>query len=131
MITALYAAIAAFFLIYLSARVIGIRRRERISIGHSGDAVLERAVRNHANFIEYTPMMLILLVLAELQGLSNWAAHLFGVLILASRFIHFAGFRSADAPGVLRVLGMVLTFSTLALLGVILIVLYLSEEFSF
>jgi len=120
--TALYAALAAFGLIFLSVRVIRHRRDGRISVGHQGNADLERAMRVHANFTEYTPLALLLLALAELQGLPDAFVHLLGALLLAGRLMHFLGFRSSDAPGRLRVFGMAATFMMLAITASILLI---------
>lgn len=120
-ITAIYAALAAFAMVYLSVRVIRLRRSRKVSVGHGGDPALERAMRLHGNFIEYVPLLLVLLGIAELQGLPGWGVHLIALVITAGRVMHFIGFRSAEAPGLFRVLGMVCTFTTLLLLGVVLL----------
>ena len=119
MIAGLYAAIAGIFLIYLSVRVIGLRRGKRISVGPAGDAELERAMRVHGNFVEYAPLGLLLLIVAEMNGLAAPAVHALGLALIAGRFIHFLGFRSPEAPGVFRVGGMATTFTVIALLAVI------------
>lgn len=121
MIVGLYAALSAFFLIFLSFRVIGMRRQHRVSVGSGDNPHLERAIRVHANFVEYTPLTLILLAVAEMQGLPVWAVHLFGITLVAARLTHFVGFRSAEAPGQFRVIGMVTTFGLLGVLGAIVI----------
>ncbi len=64
----LYAALLGFLLVYLSIRVIRLRRRFKVAIGAGGEAAIERAARVQANFSEYVPMALILLLLAEIQG---------------------------------------------------------------
>ena len=120
MVTALYAAVSGLLLIYLSVRVIGQRRAHGVSVGHAGEPALERAMRVHANFTEYTPLVLIMLAMAELQGLPPWALHLLGLTFLAGRALHFLGFRSAEAPGRLRALGMALTFGVIGTLAVVL-----------
>lgn len=119
MITPIFAAFAACFLVYLSYRVIKIRKAHSISVGTAGDQALERAVRNHGNFIEYAPLTLLMLAMVEYVGLADWAVWLLGLMFVASRLIHFAGFRSREAPGVFRVAGMALTFTTLISLAVI------------
>ena len=113
MITSFYAAAAALGLILLSLRVIRLRRRHRISIGHQGSDEMERAIRVHGNFVEYTPFFLILLALSEMQGLPVAALHGAGAGFLLARLSHFFGFRSEAAPGVYRVLGMALTFAVI------------------
>ena len=50
----------------LAAMVGGYRGRNRKSIGHSDDAVLERKVRRHANMTEYAPIFLAVLTLYEI-----------------------------------------------------------------
>lgn len=119
MTAAIYAGLAAFFLIFLSARVILLRGATRVSIGHGGDPALERAMRVQANFVEYTPLALILLILVEMQGAPTTLVHALGAGFLLSRLIHFLGVRTREAPGVLRLLGMVGSFALLALMGAI------------
>jgi len=123
MITSLYAALAAFALVLLSVRVIMVRRKTGISVGHANIPDLERAMRVQANFTEYTPIFLILLGLAEAADLPGVALHGAGMVFLAGRASHFAGFRSAAAPGILRVVGMALTLGTVVSLGGVLAVL--------
>ena len=122
MVTSLYAALSGFFLIFLSARVINQRRTARVSVGHADSPDLERAMRVQGNFVEYAPITLILLMLAEMQGLPTLAVHVFGLAFLASRVSHFAGFKSQEAPGRYRMFGMVGTFLIIGALGVVLIV---------
>jgi len=60
-ITPLFAAIFALGYLYLAIVVIKIRRSEKITYGlENRDSVknrdLEKAVRIHANFIEYVPL---------------------------------------------------------------------------
>ena len=71
MIISTYAALLAFYYIYLSFNVIKVRRKEQISLGDNGNVKLQRAVRAHANFMEYVPFTIILLFLAEYQGLAS------------------------------------------------------------
>ncbi len=119
MITGLYAAVAGLFLVYLSIRVIGLRRAKKISVGPAGDPDMERAMRVQANFIEYTPIALLLLFILEQNGLPPVFVHGLGAALIISRFVHFLGFRSADAPGQFRVIGMAATFTVIALLAII------------
>lgn len=121
MITGLYAGLAAGFLIYLSVRVIVLRRTRKVSVGHQGDVDVERAMRVQANFTEYTPMAFILLYLIEDGGAPGWAVHALGAAFLLSRLAHFGGFRSAEASGKQRVYGMMGTFTLLAVMALIVI----------
>lgn len=122
MAAAIYAGLAAVFLTFLSIRVIGLRRDRKVSIGDGDDPEIARAMRVQANFVEYTPIALILLVLIELQQAPFWLVHAFGAAFLAFRLMHFLGFRSAEAPGVYRVYGMLGTFGMLWAMGAVAIV---------
>jgi len=130
MSVSLYAAILAVALVALSVRVIRLRRRYEISLGHENNSQLERAIRVHANFTEYAPFFLIMLALAEIQGMQPAYVHGFGTCFLAARTAHFVGLRSPDAPGIYRVLGMALTFAAIGLVSVILLLQYLDSLIS-
>ena len=110
----IYAALLAFFYVYLSARTIGVRRKAKISIGDGGDDEMLRAMRMHANFAEYAPITLILLAFVDLQGGPIWLLHSLGVLFVLARLSHAYGISSVQAPGKFRVAGMVGTFTTIA-----------------
>ena len=119
MITGLYAAIAAIILVYFSLRVVGIRRRDKVSVGTGGNAVLERAIRVHGNFVEYSAITLLLLAIAEMNNLTGPVVHAFGIAFLIGRILHFIGFRTPEAPGMFRVVGMATTLTVLLLLACI------------
>lgn len=100
-------------------RVINLRRDGKIAFGDGGEARLARAIRVQANFIEYAPLTLLLLMLVEMQGAPIWAIHVLGTAFIASRAAHFWGFRSPEAPGLYRAGGMAGTFTVLlALAGI-------------
>jgi uncharacterized membrane protein YecN with MAPEG domain len=121
----IYAALLAFFYVYLSARTIGVRRKAKISIGDGGDDEMLRAMRMHANFAEYAPITLILLAFVDLQGGPIWLLHSLGVLFVLARLSHAYGISSVQAPGKFRVAGMVGTFTTIAVSAVWLLNAYL------
>jgi len=121
----IYAALLAFFYVYLSARTIGVRRKAKISIGDGGDDEMLRAMRMHANFAEYTPITLILLAFVDLQGGPIWLLHSLGVLFVLARLSHAYGISSVQAPGKFRVAGMVVTFTPIAVSAAWLLKAYL------
>ncbi|MCO1333333.1 MAPEG family protein [Microbulbifer sp. OS29] len=90
-ITALYTGLCALLIIYLAARVVQFRRTKRVGIGTGNDRFNEIRVRVHANAVEYTPIALLLLLAAELGGLSAIWLHTFGVLFVVSRALHAYG----------------------------------------
>ena len=87
-ITPLYAVILTLIYIVLSARIIVMRRGERISLGWSGNAELQKRVRIHGNFAEYVPLALILLAMAELRGAGHFALNALCLLLVAARCAH-------------------------------------------
>lgn len=117
-VTALYAALLAPVLIVLSVRVIAFRRAERVSLGDGGHTVLLRRVRAHANFIEYAPFALILLGLLEsLRGAPAFL-HVVGVTLLLGRVTHAIALSNPRGIMVLRVAGMVLTFTAITVAAI-------------
>jgi len=122
-VTALYAGLLGLLLIGLSIGVIRQRRRALVGIGHGGDERLERWMRIQGNFVEYVPMALVLLALAELQGASTGLLHGLGVILAVGRLghawglAHSVGTSAGRAIGVLATFLVILVASLLALVG--------------
>jgi hypothetical protein len=114
-ITGVYAAILTAFFIVLSARVIGYRRGNNVSLGDAGDKVLLSRIRAHGNFSEYAPLGLLLLAIAEAQGSGALWLHLCGILLLVGRLMHGLNFTFRLNQMALRAGGMLLTLAALAL----------------
>lgn len=112
--TALWAALLGPVLLWLSARVIRERRRARVALGTGGDAALERAMRAHANFVEYAPFALLLMALAEAGGAPGWLLHPLGAALLAGRVAHGWGIVRTPEDFRFRILGMMSTFAAIA-----------------
>ncbi|MGZ5049604.1 MAG: MAPEG family protein [Methylobacter sp.] len=107
MITSVYAALAALFIVKLSLSVIKLRRQHRVSVGDGGIEALQLAIRAHANALEYMPMALLLLLLLELNDAPKMLVHLGGSALLAGRILHALGLSAKDLRK--RVLGMQIT----------------------
>ncbi|MCC7049728.1 MAG: MAPEG family protein [Alphaproteobacteria bacterium] len=112
-ITLLYAGLAALLLLALSVYVIRLRWRYLVGLGDGGQPVLARAIRVHANFVEYTPIALILLFLLERAGYAPGVVHALGASLVAGRLAHAWGLARDDGPSVGRALGVALTFGML------------------
>jgi len=118
-ITALTAAALALLCVMLAFKVIGIRRRDKISVGDGGNDELLRAMRAQANLLEYAPLTLILFACAELNGV-HWAILLLLALaFITGRVLHPVGIRDENSPFKARVLGMQLTLIVMIALCVI------------
>ena len=114
-ITPLYAAALTLLYLALSWHVIAYRRTNLISLGDNDDKALRKRMRAQANFIEYTPLGLLLMLLTEVQGAPALALHLMGLALLGGRIAHAVGFASTPQKMILRQLGMVLTLTMLLL----------------
>jgi uncharacterized membrane protein YecN with MAPEG domain len=112
-VTAFYAALLTPIFIVLAIRVVTARRSGGVTVGDAGDPVLLRRMRVHANFVEYVPLALVLLGLAEGLGAPAWQLHGLGVVLLVARLSHALGMSRTDEPLALRVAGMAGTFAVL------------------
>jgi uncharacterized membrane protein YecN with MAPEG domain len=123
MITSLYTALLALILIFLSIKIIQNRRSSKISLGENGDDFLQRKIRAHGNFIEYTPIFLIMLLLVEMAGLNKYFVHFFGIIFIVGRASHSYGIVIAEVRAknfLFRQAGMFCTFFCLSSLALIL-----------
>jgi hypothetical protein len=117
-ITALYAALAAVMLLVLAALVVRARWATRTALGVGSDPRMERAVRVHANFVEYVPLALVLMLLGELNGFGAAALHAAGTALLVSRILHAVGLSRHSARSFGRFWGTLGTWLTLLALAV-------------
>lgn len=116
-ITLTFAAAAALFNIWLGVRVSRVRMKERILHGDGGSALMMRRMRAQANFIEYTPFVLILCGLVEMAlGSRNWLWGLALVYILA-RVVHAFGM-DATKPHWARAGGIMVTVLVMLVLAI-------------
>ena len=88
LVTSLIAAILTIIFIKLSFAVIGLRRKNKVSLGSGGYEELERAIRAQGNFAEYVPFGIILLACLELNGAPWWLVAITGVTLIFGRLIH-------------------------------------------
>ena len=108
MIISTYAALLAFYYVYLSFNVIKLRKAQQVSLGDNGEPSLQRAIRAHGNFMEYVPFAVILLFLVEYQGLASHYCHVLGGALLIGRVFHNLGIVEKSLK--YRQIGAVLTF---------------------
>lgn len=94
-VTTLFVSVNALLLIGLSLLVVHHRIANQVALGSGGVDALERAVRTHANLIEYAPLALILLALLEVNSLPGWQLLVLGGLFTVARVSHIHGMLSA------------------------------------
>jgi hypothetical protein len=120
-ITSIYAALCGMLMIALAVRVSMLRRRFRIGVGSAGQEALERAIRVHANFTEFVPLALILMLLAELGGVTGWLMHVFGITLVVSRLLHAWGLTRSGGVSFGRLYGTLGTWALILALAVLLL----------
>ncbi len=107
--TLFFTGLLGIWFFVLSLRTIFGRRDNRVSLGTGQSDDLLRRVRMHGNFAEYIPFLLIIMMLLELQGVSQWLLLTYGGLILVGRGLHAYGLWSPKTPMWARIWGMQLT----------------------
>src|SRR5258706_7209891 len=86
-VTPIYAGILAILFFVLSLRVIALRGHGA-SLGDGGDPKLLRRIRAHGNFIEYVPLILIMMGMLELSRYSVYLLHALGITLVVARLLH-------------------------------------------
>jgi len=116
-ITALYAGLLALLLVVLGARISLMRSKLRVGMGHGDDLHLARAIRVHSNAVEWILPMLLLFLVAELDGANRIFLHVCGVTFIGARIVHASGVSrtSKESPG--RFWGMAGTWLVIIALG--------------
>jgi len=110
-ITSTIAAIGAVGLVALSLPVSLRRMKVGTDIGTGEDLALLRLIRAQGNYIEYVPLGLIVLGLAEYRDAASNAIWAIAGLLVAGRLLHaFGMLRGATA---LRAGGMMATYGAL------------------
>jgi hypothetical protein len=94
-ITLFYAALLAIFALALSFKAGSFRGKTGISVlfGDPANMELAEKVRRHQNFLEYVPMLLIVMGAIELNGGSSTFLYVVGALLIVVRIAHAAGLK--------------------------------------
>lgn len=125
LITPLFTAVFAFFYVFLSLNVIKQRFANKISLGSADSKEMERAIRTHANFIEYVPIALILFYFIEMLSMSSNLVFYLGSALLIGRVMHFFGMQYPQDLILFRKLGMIITLLVLLVASIALALRYL------
>ena len=111
---AIYAGLNSVVLIWLAVQTGRIRGQEKVFMGDGGNARMIRAMRGHANAIEFIPITLICMALAALLGSSPLILHVIGIMLTVGRVLHALHFTAGDAPMWQRMGGTGLSFLAMA-----------------
>jgi uncharacterized membrane protein YecN with MAPEG domain len=120
-VTALYGAVSALLTLALGLNVSRLRGKYNVFRGDGGHAELAGAVRAHGNNAEHVPLLLILLLAAELSGGSSTVLHIFGGALVVSRLLHAVGVYQGKAA--IQIPGAVSTYLLEAALPIYLLIL--------
>ena len=127
MITSLYASLISIWLIILSTRVIALRGNPMFKFfkfEKDDENSMERSIRGHSNLIEYSPIFLILLYLAEINNFNIIYLHFIGSVFFLGRLMHGFCFAFLKSNMFLRVGGTAITLGTLGIISTHLLVNY-------
>jgi len=116
-VTAIYAGLHGLLAVLLANFVLYVRLRPQ-SPEWQGDA----ALRVQANFVENVPIALILLLVLEIQGMSQTALHLCGAALFVLRCLHAYGLGTIEMPNYPRLIGAQGTFALIGVMAVACIV---------
>jgi uncharacterized membrane protein YecN with MAPEG domain len=116
---------AALLNVWLGVRVAQVRMSEKVLTGDAGNARVIARMRAHANYTEYTPMVLILVALVEFAAGSPLWLWAVAALYLVSRVLHPFGM---DGWRLGREIGAGVTLLTLLGLGIYAV--YLASQYA-
>ena len=115
-VTGFYLGLLALIYAVLALEVARLRRGNRVLFGDGENVRLRSAIRAHANFVEYVPIIALLVAMLEMSGISAARVHVLMGALLAARLLHPLGMYSK--PGTWqfsagRVGGIVITIGVL------------------
>ena len=111
-VTGFYLAILSLIYEVLALQVARLRRNNLVLFGDADNRSLRSAIRVHANFIEYVPIITLLVALLEMSGAPAMRVHLLMGGLLLARLLHPIGMYARPTSWqcvVGRVCGILLT----------------------
>jgi uncharacterized membrane protein YecN with MAPEG domain len=111
-ITATYLGVLGLLYAFLGLRVARMRRGNKIGFGDGDNVYLRSAIRAHAHFAEYVPIIVIMNALLEMGGASPAQMHVLLGTLTVSRVLHPLGMHAKPMTPqfiVGRIVGMILT----------------------
>jgi uncharacterized membrane protein YecN with MAPEG domain len=123
-----YAGLLGLLLIALSINVVLARKRYRVRLGVGTEEGMQQAVRVQANFSEYVPLAVVLLVLSDLTKMPEIAVHAAGLVLVTSRLLHAWGLSHSPGRTFGRFYGTAGTW--IVIIGLSLWLMYSATDFS-
>ena len=112
-ITAVYLGVLGLLYAFLGLRVARFRRGNKIVFGDADNLYLRSAIRAHANFAEYVPIIVLINAMLEMGGAASVQMHVLLGTLTVSRILHPFGMHAKPMTPqfiVGRIVGMILTF---------------------
>ena len=125
LITASYLAVLALLYAVLALQVIRLRRSSLAPFNDGGNVALRSAIRAHGNFMEYVPIITLMVAFLEMSGAPASRVHGWMGALLLSRLIHPLGmyvkpgslaFWICRAGGIFITIGLLVTCALAILL---------------
>ncbi|MDJ0710937.1 MAG: MAPEG family protein [Woeseiaceae bacterium] len=106
-VTLTYASFFAIFALILSFRAGTYRGKAGVSVLYGDPANMELAqrIRVHQNFLEYVPMILIVMGALEASGVSRMFLYVVGDLLVIARIAHAVGLKHDNMSHIGRLIG--------------------------
>jgi uncharacterized membrane protein YecN with MAPEG domain len=108
-----FAALLGLIFVYLTIRTVIQRRKAKVAVGDGGSEELQRAMRAHANFIEYVPITLLILTFLEMRQAGIYVMIVLGGVLLVGRCLHAFGISQVKENFKFRKIGMYMTVFSL------------------
>ena len=93
-----YFGILGLFFVFLTVNVIRHRKISHTSLGEGTNANLQRAIRSHANFAEYVPFFMIIMLCLHTK-IHITITHTLCTVFIIGRILHFYGIFIAERKG--------------------------------
>lgn len=104
------AGLLGILLLCLSGYVILGRVKFKIDIGDGGNELMRQRIRAQANFVEYVPIALLLIILVEVSKTGPaWLPAAMAVTLIVARLWHAQGLLSSPGTSTGRFMGANLT----------------------
>ena len=110
-LTLTMAAAAGLINLWLAIRIGQVRTSQKVSVGDGGNEFVIRRMRAQANFVEYTPFVLVLIGALECSGYAATWLWVVGVVYMIGRLAHGLGM-DGGALGKGRSVGTAITMLT-------------------
>ncbi len=120
-VTALWAAILGLMSLVLAGLVVRARGTQGVIFGDGANVVLQQRIRVHANFVEYVPLALLLLLVLELNSASALVLNALGGSLVAARALHAFGLSTSTGTSPGRFVGTVLTWLVILIASALLL----------